>query len=159
VTAVEELNPALIAARKADDQVLNYLRESKSFLLEAGAGAGKTYSLDEVLQHLIANNGRSLRRNSQRVACITYTNAATAVINNRIDGNPLVFTDTIHAFCWSLIRGFQPALRQGLSRLSAWEERFAGTDGIGLREIISMIWAIGRSRTNWSHSTTTTSWR
>ena len=104
-------------------------------MLEAGAGAGKTFSLIEALRHLIATQGQRLRRHNQRIACITYTNAATAVINSRIDNNPLVFTGTIHAFCWSLIKGFQPTLRAGVSKLEAWQERLAEVGDIGKRQV------------------------
>jgi len=135
MTAHERSSPALTAAREADDQVLQCLRVNQSFLLEAGAGAGKTYSLIEALQQLLATQGQALRRRSQRIACITYTNAATAVINTRIDGNSLVLTETIHAFCWSLIRGFQPFLRHGITSLDAWQERLAEAGPIGNRRI------------------------
>lgn len=128
-------SPALLAARAADSLVLQCLTENQSFLLEAGAGAGKTYSLIEALRHLIATQGQELRRHNQRVACITYTNAATAVINSRIDNSPLVFTDTIHAFCWSLIKGFQPTLRAGVAKLEAWQERLAEVGDIGRRAV------------------------
>ena len=125
MSAAEQPSPALLAARAADEQVAHCLKSGTSFLLEAGAGAGKTYSLVETLRHLIATQSDSLRRRNRRVACITYTNAATAVINSRIDGNPLVFTDTIHAFCWSLIKGFQSTLRQRVATIPAWQERLA----------------------------------
>lgn len=125
MSVVEQPSPALLAARAADEQVAQCLRNGTSFLLEAGAGAGKTYSLVESLRGLIAARSDSLRQRNQRIACITYTNAATAVISSRIDGNPLVFTDTIHAFCWSLIKGFQAALRQKLAAIPAWQERLA----------------------------------
>lgn len=125
MSAVVQPSPALLAARAADEQVAQSLKNGASFLLEAGAGAGKTYSLVETLRTLIATQSNGLRRRNQRIACITYTNAATAVISSRIDGNPLVFTDTIHAFCWSLIKGFQAALRQRLAAIPAWQERLA----------------------------------
>lgn len=125
MSVAKQPSPALLAARAADEQVAQCLKGGTSFLLEAGAGAGKTYSLVETLRHLIASQSDNLRRRHQRIACITYTNAATAVINSRIDGNPLVFTDTIHAFCWSLIKGFQAALRQRIAALPAWQERLA----------------------------------
>ncbi|ARL88232.1 UvrD-helicase domain-containing protein [Burkholderia pseudomallei] len=129
------INPALAAAREADARVIASLKEGGSFLLEAGAGAGKTYSLIESLRYLIDAEGDNLRRGHQRIACITYTNAATAVITSRIDGNPLVFTDTIHAFCWSLIKGFQPALRKSIVDLEEWNERLSEVGGVGERRI------------------------
>lgn len=125
MSVAEQPSPALLAACAADEQVAQCLESGTSFLLEAGAGAGKTYSLVETLRHLIATQSDSLRQRNQRIACITYTNAATAVINSRIDGNPLVFTDTIHTFCWSLIKGFQSALRQRVAAIPAWQERLA----------------------------------
>jgi len=128
-------SPALIAARAADDQVLECLKHSQSFLLEAGAGAGKTYSLIEALQRLIATQGGALRRQNQKIACITYTNVATAVINSRIDGNSLVLTETIHAFCWSLIKGFQPFLRTGVAGMEVWQEKLAEAGSIDDRRI------------------------
>lgn len=133
MNAVPEASPALIAAREAEALVVQCLRDHRNFLLEAGAGAGKTYSLVEALKYLIEHEGPKLRRNHQRIACITYTNAATAVINSRIDSNPLVFVDTIHAFCWSLIRKFQPALRSLVSAMPEWEEKLAEANGIGSR--------------------------
>lgn len=133
MSAVPETSPALIAAREAEALVAQCLQDHRNFLLEAGAGAGKTYSLVEALKHLIDREGPKLRRNHQRIACITYTNAATAVINSRIDSNPVVFVDTIHAFCWSLVRKFQPTLRSLIAAMPEWEEKLAEVDGIGSR--------------------------
>lgn len=133
MSAVPETSPALIAAREAEALVAQRLQDHRNFLLEAGAGAGKTYSLVEALKHLIDREGPKLRRNHQRIACITYTNAATAVINSRIDSNPVVFVDTIHAFCWSLVRKFQPTLRSLITAMPEWEEKLAEVDGIGSR--------------------------
>ncbi|WCM90507.1 UvrD-helicase domain-containing protein [Acidovorax sp. NCPPB 3576] len=123
----EGQNPsaALLAAQAADAQVAACIAGGESFLLEAGAGAGKTYSLVETLKGLIASHEAKLRLRGQRIACITYTNAATAVINSRIDGNPIVLTDTIHAFCWSLIKQFQGVLKQLVPTLDNWPERIA----------------------------------
>jgi len=53
MTAETDTNPALVAAREADAAVSQCLRDGKHFLLEAGAGAGKTYSLIESLRFLI----------------------------------------------------------------------------------------------------------
>ncbi|AKC80650.1 DNA helicase II [Xanthomonas arboricola] len=135
MNAVPEASPALIAAREAEALVAQCLQDHHSFLLEAGAGAGKTYSLVEALKSLIEHEGPQLRRDHQRIACITYTNAATSVINSRIDSDPLVFVDTIHAFCWSLIRKFQPALRLLVAAMPEWEEKLAEVDGIGSRTV------------------------
>ncbi|MDB4985161.1 MAG: helicase [Myxococcaceae bacterium] len=131
----ENQNSALVAARAADEQVMDCVRAERCFLLEAGAGSGKTYSLVETLKNLLRTEGARLRRSNQRIACLTYTNVATAVISGRVDGNPLVRTETIHAFCWSLIKGFQPALRVAISKLEVWQERLATAGNIGKRRI------------------------
>ncbi|WP_201269971.1 UvrD-helicase domain-containing protein [Sinorhizobium meliloti] len=122
-------SPALIAAREADLQMEKCLREGTNFLIEAGAGAGKTYSLIEALKFLIHHEGPRLRRGSQKIACITYTNVATAVIGRRIDNNPLVFVETVHAFCWSLVKSFQAAVRQVISESPAWQEKIVAAGG------------------------------
>jgi DNA helicase-2/ATP-dependent DNA helicase PcrA len=103
-------NPAEEAAQRALDSVYTCIRERRSFRLEAGAGAGKTYSLVKALKFIINDQGASLLRQRQQVACITYTNVATDEILSRTDGHPAVLASTIHSFCWSLIKGFQPFL-------------------------------------------------
>ena len=90
------LNPAEVAAQRALDEVFRCIWERKSFRLEAGAGAGKTYSLVKALQLIIEENGAELVRRNQRVACITYTNVATDEVTKRTDGHPAVQASTIH---------------------------------------------------------------
>ena len=120
-------NPAINAARRAEAAVRECLVGRKCFLLEAGAGAGKTYSLVEALEYLIAEKSSALRKNGQKIACITYTNAATKVIRERIHGDDLVFVDTIHAFFWSMIKGYQGYLRSCIakSESESWTEKLA----------------------------------
>lgn len=118
-------NPAEAAARDALAAVFEALDNRQCFRLEAGAGAGKTYSLVKALRHLIETRGVEFLRRDQRVACITYTNVASEEIASRIDRNPAVLSSTIHAFCWSLIRPFQAAMRDALPKLPKWQERIA----------------------------------
>lgn len=111
------------AARVALDQVFACIEAGKSFVLEAGAGAGKTYSLIQALQYITETSGDSLLRKNQRIACITYTNVAKDEIQIRTDGHPVILADTIHAFCWSLLKDFQPHLREAIPRLNGWAQR------------------------------------
>jgi DNA helicase-2/ATP-dependent DNA helicase PcrA len=129
------ISPALSAAQEAEKQVSLCLKQGRSFLLEAGAGAGKTYSLVEALKYLLTAERDRLRRNNQQIACITYTNAATAIITNRIDGDKLVAVSTIHSFCWSLIKAFQPLLRKELLALEAWGELVVEAGELGNRRV------------------------
>ena len=46
----EQKSPAELASEKALSAVYECLKDKRSFLLEAGAGAGKTYSLVKALR-------------------------------------------------------------------------------------------------------------
>lgn len=118
----KQKNPAELAAEKTIIEIYKCLDNRKSFLLEAGAGAGKTYSLIQALKYLVEKHGDLLLRKSQQIACITYTNVASSEIQRRVDGHPAVLFSTIHAFCWSLIKDFQSQLRQKLRQLPKLEE-------------------------------------
>lgn len=130
------LNPAEQASKEALERIRICLNEGRSFILEAGAGAGKTYSLIETLKYLIANRGNDLVRSHQKIACITYTNVAADEITSRTDSHPAIHSSTIHAFCWSLIKDFQPFLRENLSNISAWTEKIEEAGGISSQKVI-----------------------
>ncbi|QDU28882.1 DNA-dependent helicase II [Anatilimnocola aggregata] len=116
-------NPAQLASQEAWTQLQACLDQRHSFIFEAGAGAGKTYSLIEALRYLIKRDGVELIRNRQQVACITYTNVATKEIETRTDQHPAIYSSTIHSFCWTLIQGFQPFLRNEIPNIKDWPER------------------------------------
>lgn len=128
-------NPAEEAAQRALQGVFECIRENKNFRLEAGAGAGKTYSLVKALKFIIIEQGVELQRRSQKIACITYTNVASDQITLQTDRHPVVHSSTIHSFCWLLIKGFQPFLRDKLSEIRGWPERLEEIGGIGRRRV------------------------
>jgi DNA helicase-2/ATP-dependent DNA helicase PcrA len=99
-----------------DDEIHSYLNlnEPKSFFLFAGAGSGKTRSLVNALLKVRQKSGQSLRLKSQRIAVITYTNAACDEIKSRIDYDPLFSVSTIHSFVWDLIKSHQTDIKQWL---------------------------------------------
>ena len=99
-----------------DDEIHAYLNldEPKSFFLFAGAGSGKTRSLVNALLKVRQKSGQRLRLNSQRIAVITYTNAACDEIKGRIDYDPLFSVSTIHSFVWDLIKSHQTDIKQWL---------------------------------------------
>lgn len=127
--------PAEVASRVALERVYAALTEGRSFRLEAGAGAGKTYSLIKALEFLIDKHQRDMPRRGQQIACITYTNVARDEIVARTDRHPIIRCDTNHAFCWSLISGFQRQLRELVTAMPVWEERIAEAGGLGDRPI------------------------
>lgn len=132
---VAELSPAVEASNRALTEVRESIQHGQSFKLEAGAGAGKTYSLVKTLQYLIEREGTYLRLRKQRIACITFTNVAKGEIETRTDRSPIIHCDTIHAFCWSIISGFQSHLRVLLPDVGPWEEKLEEAGGVGARRI------------------------
>lgn len=119
----------------AQETVSACVTAGQNFRLEAGAGAGKTYSLVMVLKWLIADRGASLLKHGQKVACITYTQVARDEILQEIDLHPAIQVDTIHAFSWGLMQQFQHALRELVPSLVRYRDKFAEIGGIGGRRV------------------------
>ncbi|EGQ9232320.1 ATP-dependent helicase [Vibrio alginolyticus] len=99
-----------------DKEIYNYLdlNSPKSFLLFAGAGSGKTRTLVNVLQAVRGNNIQEFVRKGQRVAVITYTNAACNEIQHRLAYDPIFAVSTIHSFVWELIQPFTQDIKAWL---------------------------------------------
>ena len=135
VEVVEHLNPAEEASQRALAEVYRCLERKESFLVDAGAGAGKTYTLVKALHFLMDRYQHILPQRHQKIACITFTNVAKDEIDARTDRSPLIYSNTIHAFCWSLISGFQRKLRERLPQLQHWPERIAEVGDLGERPV------------------------
>lgn len=133
--AIEAISPAVEAANKAQALVNQCIDQQQCFRLEAGAGAGKTYSLVLALRRLIAERGPNYLRRGQKVACITYTNVAKKEIAQEIDEHPAVLVETIHAFCWGCMGQFQSVLRTEVGKLERHAEKIAEAGGVGTRRI------------------------
>ena len=97
-----------------DDEIFSCLNLDcpKSFFLFAGAGSGKTRSLVEVLKRFQEENIHRLRLNGQKVAIITYTNAASDEIKRRLEFDSTFVISTIHSFAWELIHPFQKDINE-----------------------------------------------
>jgi len=128
-------SPADAAGRVALERMFACLDEGRSFRLEAGAGAGKTYSLDKALRRLINRRGTELLRKRQQVGCITYTNVAKDQIISRVEAHPAVRPETVHGFCWSILQDFQTTLRALVPQLPGWADRLGPVGGIGTRRV------------------------
>lgn len=97
-------------ADKIDAQIIDTLQQGKSFRVEAGAGSGKTYSLNKVIEWIQDNKWNEYRRKNQNVVCITYTNAAVDVIAERLANDSFILPSTIHSFAWNAIKQYQSFL-------------------------------------------------
>lgn len=97
-------------ADRVDAQIIDTLQQGHNFRVEAGAGSGKTYSLNKVIEWIQANKLSEYRRRKQNVVCITYTNAAVDVIAERLASDSFILPSTIHAFAWNAIKQYQSTL-------------------------------------------------
>lgn len=83
----------------------------KSFFLFAGAGSGKTHSLVRLLKKIRDSIGKDLLVQGKNVAVITFTNAATDEIVNRLDYSLVFHISTIHSFVWDAIKYYQADIK------------------------------------------------
>lgn len=96
--------------RTLEDEVkiaLQCIEKGKNFILEGGAGSGKTYSLISLIETL------SVKSPKIKIVCITYTNNAVAEIKSRID-NENLWVSTIHEFIWYMIKKYQKEIKNEL---------------------------------------------
>ena len=100
-------NLAKAEAVKVDEQIIAALQNGNSFRVEAGAGSGKTYSLNKVIEWIQENKWAEYRRKKQTVICITYTNAAVDVLAERLSKDSFILPSTIHSFAWNTIKQYQ----------------------------------------------------
>ena len=129
------LSPAEKAAAEAQARVNARLDARDHFRLEAGAGAGKTYSLVKALERLISTHGTSLFQRGQRVACITFTEGARDEIARDIEMHPAILVETIHAFSWAFMAPFQSALRELVGAMEDRQEKIEAGGGIGAKPV------------------------
>jgi len=97
------------------DQVIACINRKKSFIIDAGAGSGKTYSLIQTIKYITQ---KSIKDN-QRILCVTFTNAAKNEINGRLflDSSKIIVT-TLHDFIWDFVKQFQVNLRLEVEKLA-----------------------------------------
>ena len=132
-----------MASRSISEQVIDCLGKNKSFIVEAGAGSGKTHTLIEALSHLLARRSDDYLSFGQQIVCITYTNVAVNEIMSRINSDPLVHVSTIHDFLWSVIRDHQKELRQCILEANKRNEGSKHIDNLNLAGISIEYWQYG----------------
>lgn len=128
---------AKLEADKIDEQIIKTLCSGKSFRVEAGAGSGKTYSLNKVIEWLQDNRWRDFSAKKQRVICITYTNAAVDVISSRLKPHSFIEPSTIHSFAWSAMKQYQSTLIQLIGENNLFPE------DVSIDDIVSVTYTLG----------------
>ena len=99
--AMSELTPI--------ESIYECLRNGENFVLQGGAGSGKTETLKRTLAYI------SQEKPSARVACITHTNFAVQQIVDRV-GNDFTIS-TIHSFLNHLIKDYKKNIHQVIAQL------------------------------------------
>ncbi|WP_252244363.1 MULTISPECIES: UvrD-helicase domain-containing protein [unclassified Clostridium] len=94
-------------ARKVINIIKKCLDENRNFLLEAGAGAGKTYTLMQTIEYL-----QEQENNDHNILCITYTNVAKDEIQERLKVKSGITVNTMHEFIWGYINKYQLELKK-----------------------------------------------
>lgn len=97
-------NTALDKIREIIDNNQNPKKEFKNFVLQGGAGSGKTESLKEVISYIAEKHPE------KKIVCITHTNVAVDEIIARV-GNKYEIS-TIHSFLNSLIKNYKKNLKE-----------------------------------------------
>lgn len=117
----------------ADVQVQKCLEEHRSFAMIAGAGSGKTSSLVEALGRIRDQRGSTLKKQGQRIACITFTKRAVEVIKTRLGFDDIYLVSTLHSFLWAQISRFHEDIREALreSRIPTLIEKAKEDDNGG----------------------------
>jgi DNA helicase-2/ATP-dependent DNA helicase PcrA len=98
----------------ADASIRDCIDKGQNFFVIAGAGSGKTSSLLTALEVIRELHGKRLRRDGQKVVCVTYTKRAVAVIEERLRFDDLYLVSTLHSFLWGEVKQFVPDIRQVL---------------------------------------------
>ena len=100
------------------EKVFELIKQGQNFILEGGAGSGKTFSLISIIEKI------SRDEPDKSIVCITYTNNAVAEIRDRITNDKLKVS-TIHEFIWSIIEQFQNEIKCCLINLINDDEQKA----------------------------------
>lgn len=91
------------------DSIKQCIEEKKCFVLQGGAGSGKTETLKNVLEYISENHP------NKKVACITHTNRAVDEIKSRVGDTYTI--STIHSFLNSIIKDYKKNIFQCIFEL------------------------------------------
>ena len=91
------------------DKILQCVKSNQNFVLQGGAGSGKTETLSQVISSLSNEFPR------MRIACITHTNKAADEIALRVNDDHTI--STIHSFLSQLISPYRKNIHTVISKL------------------------------------------
>lgn len=91
------------------ESIKQCIEDKKCFVLQGGAGSGKTETLKNVLEYISENYP------NKKVACITHTNLAVDEIKSRVGDKYTI--STIHSFLNSIIKDYKKNIFQCIFEL------------------------------------------
>lgn len=91
------------------DRIAELVANGQNFVLQGGAGSGKTESLKRVVQRILESNP------DLRIACITHTNKAADEIADRVSAP--IKVSTIHSFLGEIISPFKRNIKHVFPKL------------------------------------------
>lgn len=91
------------------DKIKDCISNCHDFVLQGGAGCGKTETLKQLIDYI------STEYPNKKIACITHTNKAADEISSRIERGHVV--STIHSFLNGLIKDYKKNIHQVIYEL------------------------------------------
>ena len=91
------------------NEIQTCIRDNKSFVLQGGAGSGKTETLKRTLEFISDNYPK------KKIACITHTNLAVDEIKSRVGEQYTI--STIHSFLNGFIKDYKKNIHQVIHEL------------------------------------------
>lgn len=102
-----------------NSKLFSSIQTGTNFIFEAGPGSGKTTSLIQTLQEILAQPDNIIDTRRQKIACITYTNVAANEIVTRLQNDSnMVHVSTIHSFLWKQISHYQLELHRIIKQIN-----------------------------------------
>ncbi len=102
--------------KTALDKIIECINKQENFVLQGGAGSGKTETLKRVLEYISQNLP------DKKIVCITHTNLAVAEIKSRVGENDNYTISTIHSFLNSLIENYKVNIQNVIQELFILEK-------------------------------------
>ena len=94
------------------EQIKKCIIKHQNFILNGGAGSGKTKTLIDLLDVLYDEN------KNYKIACITFTNVAADEIKERVLNKEIrLRASTIHDFLWDVIKNYQKNIKESIIHL------------------------------------------
>jgi DNA helicase-2/ATP-dependent DNA helicase PcrA len=90
-------------------EIFDCIQKGENFVLQGGAGSGKTETLKRVLSRISDENP------DKKITCITHTNLAAEEIRSRVGEGYTI--GTIHSFLYSLIKDYKKNIHSVIAEI------------------------------------------